>query len=87
MLKKIEKEFERFKKKFFYSGKSHKQTEEFEFKLDNMPYEIYDKIRNNSFSVQIPVIKSAKPVRSIKSVPASRKTEFQPAKGIKNRNL
>jgi len=58
MLKKIEKELERFKKKLFYSGKKYKQLEEFQYKLENMPYEIYDKIINNSFSVQIPKIKS-----------------------------
>lgn len=58
MLKKIEKELERFKKKLFYSGKKHKQLEEFQYKLDNLPYEIYDKIVNNGFSVQIPKIKS-----------------------------
>jgi glycosyltransferase family protein len=58
MLKKIEKELERFKKKLFYSGKKHKQLEEFQYKLENMPYEIYDKIINNSFNIQIPNIKS-----------------------------
>jgi glycosyltransferase family protein len=58
MLKKIEKELGRFKKKLFYSGKKHKQLEEFQYKLENMPYEIYDKIINNSFNIQIPNIKS-----------------------------
>ncbi len=58
MLKKVKKELERFKKKLFCSGKKHKQLEEIQYKLGNMPYEIYDKIINNSFSVQIPKIKS-----------------------------
>jgi len=58
MLKKIEKELERFKNRLFCSGKKHKQLEEIQYKLENMPYEIYDKIINNSFSVQIPKIKS-----------------------------
>jgi len=58
VLKKIEKELERFKKKLFYSGKKNKQLEEIQYKLENMPYEIYDKIINNSFNVQIPKIKS-----------------------------
>lgn len=58
MLKKVKKELERFKNKLFYSGKKHKQLEEIQYKLENIPYEIYDKIINNSFSVQIPKIKS-----------------------------
>ncbi len=58
VLNKIEKELERFKKKLFYSGKLHKQLEQMQYKLDNLPYEIYDKIIKNSFSVQIPKIKS-----------------------------
>lgn len=58
ILKKIEKELERFKKKLFYSGKRHKQLEDIQNKLDNMPYEIYDKVTNGGFRVQIPKIKS-----------------------------
>jgi len=58
MLKKVEEELERFKKRLFFSGPKHKQLEELQYKLENMPYEIYDKIINNSFSVQIPKIKS-----------------------------
>jgi len=42
MLKKIKREFERFKKKVFYSSKVHKLFEKIQYKLDNMPYEIYD---------------------------------------------
>jgi len=59
MLEKIGKELERFKKKLFYSGKKDKQLEEIQYKLENMPYEIYDKIANGSLRVQIPKIKSA----------------------------
>ncbi|MCP4613408.1 MAG: DUF1792 domain-containing protein [Planctomycetes bacterium] len=58
MLKKIEKELDRFKKRLFYSGKKDKQIEKFQSKLENMPYEIYDKIINNSYRVEIPTIKS-----------------------------
>lgn len=58
VLKKIEKELARLKKRLFYSGKKHKQLEEIQYKLENMPYEIYDKIINKSFSVRIPKIKS-----------------------------
>jgi len=58
MLKKIKKEFERFKKKVFYSSKTHKQLEEIQYKLDNMPYELYDKYRQNCLEIQIPQIKS-----------------------------
>jgi len=58
MLRKVEREFERFKKKLFYSGKVHKQLEKAQFKLDNIPYEIYDKVTNGDFSVRIPIIRS-----------------------------
>ncbi len=59
MLKKIIKELERFKKRTFCSGKKYKQLEELQYKLDNLPYEIYDKIINGGLCVQIPRIKSA----------------------------
>jgi glycosyltransferase family protein len=58
MLKQIEKELERFKNKLFRSGKKHKQLEEVQHKLENMPYEVYDKIRKGSLSVRIPMIKT-----------------------------
>ena len=58
ILKKIEKELGRVKKKLFYSGKKYKQLEENRYKLENMPYEIYDKIINNRLNIQIPKIKS-----------------------------
>jgi glycosyltransferase family protein len=58
MLKQIEKELERFKNKLFCSGKKHKQLEEVRHKLENMPYEVYDKIRKGSLSVPIPIIKT-----------------------------
>ncbi len=58
ILKKVEKELERFKKKLLYSGKKHKQLEEIQYKLENVSYEIYDKVTNGSFRVQIPIIKS-----------------------------
>ena len=59
MLKKTKKELERFKNRLFCSGKKHKQLEEIQNKLENLPYEIYDKITNGSFRIQIPIIKSA----------------------------
>ena len=58
VLKKIEKEVGRFKKKLLHSSPKDKQLEETRYKLENIPYEIYDKIVNKSFSVQIPKIKS-----------------------------
>jgi glycosyltransferase family protein len=58
MLKKIQKELERFKTRLFYSGKKHKQLEEMQYKLDNIPYEIYDKIISDNFHIQMPTIKS-----------------------------
>jgi len=59
MLDKIKKECERFTNRLFRSGKRHKQLEEIQNKLQNMPYEIYDKITNGSLRIQIPTIKSA----------------------------
>ena len=58
ILKKTVKELERFKKRLFYSSKTHKQLEEIQYKLDNIPYELYDKIKNDSFHAQLPKIKS-----------------------------
>lgn len=58
ILKKIKKELERFKKRLFYSSKTHKQLEEIQYKLDNIPYELYDKIKQGSANIQIPQIKS-----------------------------
>lgn len=58
MLKKVDKEFERIKKKLFYSGQNHKQLDEIQLELDNMPYEIYDKIQKGSIIIEIPKIKS-----------------------------
>jgi len=58
ILKKVEREFERFKKRLFFSGKVHRQLEKARFKLDNMPYEIYDRVTNGDLSVQLPIMKS-----------------------------
>lgn len=58
MLEKIKKELNKLDKRLFHSGKKDKQFEELQYKLENIPYEIYDKIINNSFRVQIPKIKS-----------------------------
>jgi glycosyltransferase family protein len=58
ILTKIEKELERFKKRLFYSTKAHKQLAKAQYELDNLPYELYDKITNNGFSVPVPIIKT-----------------------------
>lgn len=55
---KIEKELERLRKRLFYSSKTHKQLEQTQYKLNNVPYELYDKIKQNSTDIQIPQIKS-----------------------------
>ncbi|MCF7954334.1 MAG: GT-D fold domain-containing protein [Phycisphaerae bacterium] len=59
ILRKIEKELARFKKRLFYSSKAHKQLEKANYLLDNMPYEMFDKITNADFSVPLPIIKTA----------------------------
>ena len=58
MLEKVKKELGRLEKKLFRSSKKDKKLEELQYKLENLPYEIYDKIINDSFSIQIPRIKS-----------------------------
>ncbi len=58
MLKKIEKELSRLNKKLFHSGKKDKQLERLWCDLDNIPYEIYDKVVNDDFHIQMPAIKS-----------------------------
>lgn len=56
ILTKIEKELQRFKKRLFYSSKAHKQLAKAQYQLNNIPYELYDKITNHNFSVPIPKI-------------------------------
>ena len=58
ILEKVKKELARFKKRLFYSGKKHKQLEEMQYTLDNLPYEIYDKAKRGSVDMPIPHIKS-----------------------------
>jgi len=58
MLEKIKKELDRSKKRLLYSGKMHKQLEQMQYKLDNLPYEIYDKVKRGSADIQMPQIKS-----------------------------
>jgi glycosyltransferase family protein len=58
MLIKIKRELERFRKRLFCSGKKYKQLEELRFRLENMPYEIYDKITNGDLRIQIPIVRS-----------------------------
>jgi len=57
MLAKIIKEVERLKKKLFRSGKKDKAIEGLQHKLDNLPYEIYDKVKCGNVDIQIPIIK------------------------------
>lgn len=42
----------------FHSSKKDEPLEEFKYKLDNLPYELYDKITNDGFSVPIPIMKT-----------------------------
>ncbi len=58
IVKKIEKELSRFKKRLFYSTKAHKQIAKVRYELDNLPYELYDKIANAGLSVEMPVIRT-----------------------------
>ncbi len=58
ILRKVEKELARFKKRLFYSSKSHKQLEKAQFLLNNMPYELYDKFKNDNFTLPMPIIKT-----------------------------
>ena len=58
ILKKVKKELERFKKRLFYSGKTHKQLEEIQYELDNIPYELYDKSQKGDFYLPLPKIKT-----------------------------
>jgi glycosyltransferase family protein len=58
LLVKIGKELKRFRKRVFCSGKAHKQLEKIQYELDNLPYELYDRIANRGFSVEIPVIRT-----------------------------
>ena len=58
MPNKIKKELSRFANRLFCSGKKHKQLEEAIFRLDNVPYEIYDKVAKGSFCLPIPTIKT-----------------------------
>jgi glycosyltransferase family protein len=54
----MKKELNRIKKRLLYSGKTHKQFEQMQYELDNLPFEIYDKVKRGSVDIQIPIIKS-----------------------------
>ena len=58
MLKKIEKEIGRAKKKIFGSDKKQQRIASLECNLANVPYELYDKIKNNNIEIKIPKINS-----------------------------
>lgn len=58
LFEKIEKELARLKKRLFHSSKVHKQLAKAEYRLYNAPYELYDKITNDNYSVRIPIVKS-----------------------------
>ncbi len=57
---KIQKEIDRIYKKLFCSGKKDKLIEQLQYKVENLPYELYDKFQKGIFEVQIPTIKSAR---------------------------
>jgi glycosyltransferase family protein len=59
LLAKIKKELERILKKLPFFGKVYKELAKKECELGNLPYELYDKIKNNGFALPIPIIKSA----------------------------
>jgi len=58
VVKQIERELGRFKKRLFHSSKARKQLDKAEYLLENMPYELYDKITNNNLSVPLPQIRN-----------------------------
>jgi glycosyltransferase family protein len=58
MLNKVKKEWERFRNKLFRSNKVYKQLDEVQFRLDNVPYEIYAKVVKGDLHLQIPSIKT-----------------------------
>jgi glycosyltransferase family protein len=58
MLKKIKKELYRVRNRLFPPGPKERQLEEMQYKLDNLPYETYDKIATGGLCVQIPIVKS-----------------------------
>jgi glycosyltransferase family protein len=57
MLEKIKKELNRFRKRLFYSDKD-RRLEKIQFRLDNIPYEIYDKVVKGGFHLPVPTIKT-----------------------------
>lgn len=59
MLTKIKKEIERTKKKLPFFGRIYKQLEKKQYEIDNLPYELFDKIKNTGFTVALPIIKNA----------------------------
>jgi glycosyltransferase family protein len=59
MLTRIKKEIERTKKKLPFFGKVYKELEKKRYEFNNMPYELYDKIKNQGFVIQLPIIKNA----------------------------
>ena len=58
MYQKIKKELGRTRKKLFYSGKVHRQLEQMQHAMNNLPYEIYDNVKRGCIDIQIPIIKS-----------------------------
>ncbi|MFC1677250.1 GT-D fold domain-containing glycosyltransferase [Planctomycetota bacterium] len=58
ILKKIKKELGRLNKRLFHSGKKDKELDLVRCKLDNLPYELYDKMLKDEFQVPMPIVKS-----------------------------
>ena len=58
MLKKIQKELNRIEKKIFRSSPKDKEIEQLKYAVENLPYEISDKISKKINDVSIPIIKT-----------------------------
>jgi glycosyltransferase family protein len=59
ILTKIEKELGRLKKRLFFTKGQYKELERLRYRIENIPYELYDKIVNCNYSVCLPLIKTA----------------------------
>lgn len=56
--KKAQKELARLKNRLFGSNPKDKLIEEMQYELDNLPYELYDKIKQGDCQLRLPKIKS-----------------------------
>jgi glycosyltransferase family protein len=58
IFKKVQKELARLKNRLFGSNPKDKLIEEMQYELDNLPYELYDKIKQGACQPRLPKIKS-----------------------------